>query len=115
MAGTGVTARNRADGSVVIEVHGDLGVAATAQLQRTLAHAMVRQRPVRIVLDLMRAGRLPDELIGSVVAAVQVGVDCAVPMLVWRPRPDVARQLRAAGLPKGRIRAERHRMYSAIG
>jgi anti-anti-sigma regulatory factor len=114
VAGTGVTTRSRSDGSVVIEVRGDLGAAATHQLQRALAHVMVRQRPARVVLDLMRAGRLPAESIGSVVAAHQVAADCAVAMVVWRPRPDVASLLRAAGLPGNRIRAERRLTHSRI-
>lgn len=105
MSGTPVTSRPGRGGSVVVEVRGDVGVAATTQLRQELLRALLRGRPSRVVVDLAHAGDLVAEGIGTVVAADQVATDRRLPMVVYRPSSEVAARLRRAGLPKVRIRS----------
>lgn len=104
MSGTPVTSRRGPGGSVVVEVRGDVNVAATPQLRQELLRALLRGRPSRVVVDLANAGDMVSEGIGTVVAADQVASDRRVPMVVYGPSSEVADRLRRAGLPRVHIK-----------
>lgn len=94
-----VVTRTRRDGSVVVELRGDIGLAATAELRHALVSALLRRRPVRVVVDMRRVRQVAAEGIGTVVAGREVAADRDVVMVIHRPTAMVAGQLRAAGLP----------------
>jgi anti-anti-sigma factor len=94
-----VTTRSRSDGSVVVELRGDIGPQATGQLCRALIDAVFHRRPALVVLDMRRTRRIDPQGVGAVVAGRDLAADRRTPVIVHRPSPDVARQLRAAGLP----------------
>jgi anti-anti-sigma regulatory factor len=94
-----VTTRSLRDGSVVVELRGDIGPGATALLCRALVDAVLHRQPALVVLDMHRTRRIDPQGVGAVIAGRDVAADCDTPMIVHRPSPVVARQLRAAGLP----------------
>ncbi len=89
----------RSDGSVVVELRGDFGPHATGMLCRALIDAVFHSRSARVVLDMRRARRIDPQGVGAVIAVRDVAADRDTDMIVHRPSPVVARQLRAAGLP----------------
>jgi anti-anti-sigma regulatory factor len=94
-----VTTRLRRDGSVVVELRGDIGPQATGVLCRALVDAVLRRRPVLVVLDMRRTRRIDPQGVGALIAGQDLAADRDTPVIVHRPSPGVARQLRAAGLP----------------
>lgn len=103
MTGTVVNTRRPTGRVVVIRVCGDVEGAGIARLRSALLGALLRGASQRVVLDLQAADRLAAEAIGAVVAADQIAADRGLAMVVRRPRPPVAQQLREAGLPRARI------------
>jgi anti-anti-sigma factor len=94
-----VTTRLLSDGSVVVELRGDIGPKATALLCRALVDAVLHRQPALVVLDMRRTRRIDPQGVGAVLAGRDVAADHDTDMIVHRPSPVVARQLRAAGLP----------------
>jgi anti-anti-sigma regulatory factor len=94
-----VTTRLRSDGSVVVELRGDIGPQATGLLCRALVDAVLHRRSALVVLDMRRTRRIDPQGVGAVVAGRDVAADQDTVMIVHRPSAGVARQLRAAGLP----------------
>jgi anti-anti-sigma regulatory factor len=94
-----VSTRSRSDGSVVVELRGDIGPQSTGLLCRALVDAVLRRRPALVVLDMRRTRRIDPQGVGAVIAGRDLAADRDTPVIVHRPNPGVARQLRAAGLP----------------
>lgn len=94
-----VTTRSRSDGSVVVELRGDIGPQAIGLLCRALVDAVLHRRPALVVLDMRRARRIDPQGVGAVIAGRDLAADRDTPVIVHRPNPGVASQLRAAGLP----------------
>jgi anti-anti-sigma factor len=99
VVGALVRTRVASNGSMVVQVRGHVGQAATAQLRRALLHALLRVPSSRLVVDLRDAGWVDPLGVGAVVAGCDVAGDRAVSVVVHRPTRGVARRLRAAGLP----------------
>jgi anti-anti-sigma factor len=99
VVGALVRTRVASNGSMVVQVRGHIGEAATAQLRRALLHALLRVRSHRLVVDLRGAGRVDPLGVGTVVAGCEVASDRSMSVVVHRPTRGVARRLRAAGLP----------------
>lgn len=99
MARQPVTTRSRTDGSVVVELRGDIGPADTRQICLALVDAVLHRHAAVVVLDLRLACRIDPQGVGAVVAGRDVAADHNLRMIVHRPSPVLARQLRAAGLP----------------
>jgi hypothetical protein len=94
-----VTIRSRSDGRVVVELRGDIGPQAVGLLCRALVDAVMHRRPALVVLDMRHARRIDPQGVGAVIAGRDLAADRGTPVIVHRPNPGVARQLRAAGLP----------------
>ncbi|GAA4441463.1 STAS domain-containing protein [Phytohabitans houttuyneae] len=99
MVGALVRTRVASNGSMVVQVRGNVSEAATAQLRRALLHALLRVRSRRLVVDLREAGRVDPLGVGALVAGCDVAGDRSVSVVVHRPTHGVDRRLRAAGLP----------------
>lgn len=90
-------------GVVVIEVLGDIGAVASAQLRSALVRAIRHADPTRVVVDLRRAGEIAPEGVGAVVAGADVATDSGVLMMVRDAAPAIAEQLLVGGLPHSRV------------
>ncbi|MDG4823181.1 STAS domain-containing protein [Asanoa sp. WMMD1127] len=90
-------------GVVVIEVRGDVGSTAAAELRAALVRAIRHTGPVRLVIDLRDAGHIEPEGIGAVVASADVASDSGVAMTVRDAAPEVAEELLVAGLPRAQV------------
>ncbi len=97
----------RSDGSVVVELRGDIGPHATGQLCRALVDAVFHSESALVVLDMRRTRWIDPQGVGALVAVRDVAADRDTEMIVHRPSRMVARQLRAAGLPGACISSRR--------
>jgi anti-anti-sigma regulatory factor len=106
MRGSVLEVRTSADGSVVITVHGVLGLDEAVELRQVLVHTVRRVRPLRLIVDLGDAPELDPVNVGSVAAACGLGDDHQVAVFVLNPSALLAAQLTAAGVPHQRLRQD---------
>jgi anti-sigma B factor antagonist len=87
-----------ADGSVLVEVRGEIDVSSADRLGRVLVDAATRLHPARIVVDLLHLTFIDSTGIGALVsghnAARAVGAD----FRLRHPSPFVITQLRQTGV-----------------
>jgi anti-anti-sigma factor len=93
---------------LVIEVRGDVDVAATAALREALVRAVLRGRPTRVVVDLRKTVQLDAMAIGAIIAASQIATDRQLAMVIRAAQPTMAAQFAAAGMPRAQLQS-RHR------
>jgi anti-anti-sigma factor len=98
VAGALVSARRRADGTVVVEVRGELDVASAAQLRAALVNTVANLRPVGIVVDLLHVTFVDSTGIGAIAAGQNAAHAVGVGFRVTNPTPFVSQQLRIMGL-----------------
>jgi anti-anti-sigma regulatory factor len=84
--------------TTVIVLCGDIVESDLPDLCRSLADAIVRRRPRRVVVDLSRATALDPTAIGALVAAGDTAPDLHVVLGVRSPDPAVTADLAALGL-----------------
>jgi anti-anti-sigma regulatory factor len=104
MRSTALEVQTSADGSVVITLHGSVGLDKAVELRQVLVHTVRRIRPLRLILDLSDVPDLDPINLGSVVAACDLGDDLQVAVFVHNPTSALAEQLTAAGVPHQRLR-----------
>jgi anti-sigma B factor antagonist len=66
--GTLINTHRSTDGSVVVEIGGDIDVASADRLCRILVDAATRLRPTRVVVDLLYLTFIDSTGIGALVA-----------------------------------------------
>jgi anti-anti-sigma factor len=93
-----VNARRLADGTVVIEVRGEIDVASAAQLRTTLIDTVSNLRPICIVVDLRHVTFVDSTGIGALAAGQNAARAVGVGFRVSNPTPFVRQQLRIMGL-----------------
>ena len=105
MSNTAVDVRTGADGSVVVQPHGPMGVDCAVLFQQILVHTVRRVRPLRLILDL---GDVPDVdpiNVGTLAALCDLADDSHVIVSIENSTAEIALQLMTAGVPPQRLRA----------
>ena len=93
-----VNARRLADGTVVIEIRGELDVASAGLLRARLVDTVATLRPICIVVDLRHVTFVDSTGIGAIAAGQNAARLVGVGFQVIHPTPFVAQQLRIMGL-----------------
>jgi anti-anti-sigma regulatory factor len=99
-----VDIRTTADGTVVVQPHGIVGVECSVELQQALVHAVRRLRPHRLILDLADVRELDSINVGTVAAICDLGADHQVAVFIDDPAPAIATKLHAAGVHHRHLR-----------
>jgi anti-anti-sigma factor len=90
--------RRLADGTVAIEIRGEIDVASADQLRNTLIHTATNVRPVRIVVDMLHVTFVDSSGIGALAAGQNAARSVGVGFAVSNPAAFVRQQLRMMGL-----------------
>jgi anti-anti-sigma factor len=90
--------RRLADGTVAIEIRGEIDVASADQLRSTLIHTATNVRPVRIVVDMLHVTFVDSSGIGALAAGRNAARSVGVGFTVSNPAAFVRQQLRMMGL-----------------
>jgi anti-anti-sigma factor len=93
-----VSTRRLADGTVVVDIRGELDSATANQLRDVLVDTVSRVRPVRVQADLLHVTFMDSMGIGALAAGRNAAEAVGVPFEVVNPGPFVASQLRMLGL-----------------
>jgi anti-anti-sigma factor len=98
MAAALINTRRSADGSVVVEVRGEIDFETSGRLRDILVDAASRLMPIRVVVDLLHVTFIDSTGIGALAAgrnaAHRVGIDFSL----RHPGPFVTERLRQIGL-----------------
>jgi anti-anti-sigma factor len=87
-----------ADGTVVVDVRGELDVASTATLRDELSARVVATRPPRVVVDLGLVTFMDGAALGALLRVQRSARSVGASLRVANPSPFVARLLDAAGV-----------------
>jgi anti-anti-sigma factor len=90
--------RRLADGTVAIEIRGEIDVAHADQLRTTLVDTVTNVRPVRIVVDLLHVTFVDSSGIGALAAGQNAARSVGIGFVVTNPATFVRQQLRMMGL-----------------
>jgi anti-anti-sigma factor len=93
-----------ADGSVVVQPHGDVGAEHAVELRQVLVHAVRTLRPHRLIVDLADVDHLDSINLGTVAAICLLAADHHVAVFVDDPTVVIAAQLHAAGVHDRHLR-----------
>ena len=93
MAATLINTMRGADGTVVVEIRGEIDVANADRVRQVLLNAS-RQQPVRLVVDLLHATFIDSTGIGALVAGCHAARELGVPLRIRQPGPFIEAQLR---------------------
>ncbi|MEV0731831.1 STAS domain-containing protein [Polymorphospora sp. NPDC050346] len=86
------------DGTVVVELRGELDLATNDALRAMLVDLVEAQRPPRIVVDLLHVSFVDSTGIGALLAGYNAAIDSGVGYRVRAVAPFVERQLRLTGV-----------------
>jgi anti-sigma B factor antagonist len=98
MAGILINTRRASDGSVLIDVRGDVDIEGSARLRHLLVETVTRTRPGRIVVDLLHVTFIDSTGIGALAAGRNAAHQVGVGFTLRHPSGFVAQQLRQTGL-----------------
>jgi anti-sigma B factor antagonist len=93
-----MSTRRLADGTVAIEIRGEIDVAHADQLRTTLIHTATNVRPIRIVVDMLHVTFVDSSGIGALAAGQNAASTVGVGFAVSNPATFVRQQLRMMGL-----------------
>jgi anti-anti-sigma factor len=86
------------DGTVVVDLRGELDLAINDALRALLVDTAVRMKPPRIVVDMLHVSFVDSTGIGALAAGYNAAQSSGVDFSVRHLAPFVARQLRITGL-----------------
>jgi len=86
------------DGSVLVEVRGEIDLLCAERLERIFVETATRRRPARIVVDLLHVTFIDSTGIGALVAGRNAAHALGIGFTVRQPDGFVAGQLRQTGL-----------------
>jgi anti-anti-sigma factor len=98
VTGTLINKVQGTDGGVVVEIRGEIDMACADRLSGVLVTTATRQRPARVVVDLMHVTFIDSTGIGALVAGRNAAHALGIPFTVRRPSTFVVSQLRQTGL-----------------
>jgi anti-sigma B factor antagonist len=93
-----MSTRRLADGTVAIEIRGEIDVEHADQLRTTLISTATHVRPVRIVVDMLHVTFVDSSGIGALAAGQNAARTVGIGFAVSNPAPFVRQQLRMMGL-----------------
>jgi anti-sigma B factor antagonist len=85
------------DGTIVVEIRGEVDVASSDRLRRVLRDA-ARERPTGVIVDLLYVTFIDSTGIGALAAGYNTAHAYGVPYEVRQARPFILTQLRQTGL-----------------
>lgn len=100
-----VDRKELADGTVVIDLRGELDLAINDALRALLVDT-ARLRPTRIVVDMLHVSFVDSTGIGALAAGYTAARNAGVPFGVRHLAPFIAEQLRMTGLYEHLVSAE---------
>lgn len=86
------------DGSVRVEVRGEIDLQNSNRLRETIVHSVTRLRPALIVVDLLHVTFIDSIGVGALAAGFNAARRLGVSFTLRNPRGLVAQQLRQTGL-----------------
>jgi anti-anti-sigma factor len=98
MAGALINTRRAPDGSLLVEVRGEIDLEASDRLRSILIDTAARQRPTRIMVDLLHVTFIDTTGIGALAAGRNAAQRIGLGFAVRHPNAFVAAQLRQTGL-----------------
>ena len=98
MAGTLINTRRAPDGSLLVEVRGEIDLQASGRLRNILVDAATHQMPTRIMVDLLHVTFIDSTGIGALAAGRNAAQRVRLGFAVRNPNAFVAAQLRQTGL-----------------
>jgi anti-anti-sigma factor len=98
MADAVVKQRVLHDGTVIIDLRGELDIAVNESLRNLLTDIITTRRPPRMVVDMRHVVFVDSTGIGALVAAYHAATTAGVEFEVQQIAPFVEKQLRATGL-----------------
>ena len=93
-----INTRRASDGSVIVEIRGEVDVSSSTRLWQILVDAANGLRPTRMVVDLLYLTFIDSTGIGALVAGRNHARTLGVGFTVRNPSPFVTTQLRHTGL-----------------
>ncbi|WP_433373021.1 STAS domain-containing protein [Actinoplanes sp. CA-142083] len=103
MSNFSIGVRTDADGSLVIRPHGALDADCAVQFRQTLVHAVRKLRPLRLIVDLAEVAAIDPINLGTLAALCGLADDHQVVVFLRNANPELAGELRAAGVPPQRF------------
>src|SRR4051794_41359038 len=97
-AGATIHTQRAADGSVVVNIRGEIDVSSTDRLRRVLVDTANQVRPVRIVVDLLHVTFIDSTGLSALVAGSNAARTVGIGFTVRNPNAFVVTQLRQTGL-----------------
>jgi anti-anti-sigma factor len=86
------------DGSVVVEIRGEIDVSSADRLRRVLVDAATQLRPPGVVVDLLHLTFIDSTGIGALVAGRNAARTVGIGFTLRHPGPFVVDRLRQTGL-----------------
>ncbi|GII25663.1 hypothetical protein Pme01_52600 [Planosporangium mesophilum] len=93
-----ISTHRLADGTMVVDVRGELDVASTATLRDDLASRVVALRPPAVVIDLGLVTFMDSTALTALINVQRSARSVGATMRVTNPSPFVANLLRTAGV-----------------
>jgi anti-sigma B factor antagonist/stage II sporulation protein AA (anti-sigma F factor antagonist) len=97
MGSLGINTRRRIDGSVVVELSGELDYATVGLLEEAVREALTGAIVPSVVVDCARLTFVDSTGVGALVAAHRVAGDQCVPLVLTNPSPFVRDLLEITG------------------
>jgi anti-anti-sigma factor len=95
-----------ADGTVVVELRGELDLSINEALRLLLVETATTVRPPRIVVDMLHVSFVDSTGIGALAAGYAAARETGVAFTVRHLAPFIAEQLRLTGLYDHLVKAE---------
>jgi anti-sigma B factor antagonist len=98
VAGATIHTQQTNDGTIVVEVRGEVDLTSSDRLRHVLVDLANQRRPVRLVVDLLHVTFIDSTGIGALAAASNAARVVGVGFTLRNPSPFVLTQLRQTGL-----------------
>jgi anti-anti-sigma factor len=99
-----VNVETGADGSLIVQPHGDVDADRAVELRQILVHAVRHVRPLRLIVDLRDVSGIDPINLGTLAAVCDLADDHHVAVFLDDSSPEISEQLAGAGVPRQRLR-----------
>jgi len=93
-----VTEKVLDDGTLIIELHGELDIAVNDALRDMLVDTINRRRPARVVVTMRHVAFVDSTGLGALIAGYNAARDAGVTFEVREVAAFIEQQMRAAGV-----------------
>lgn len=98
MADAVVSQRVQDDGTIVLDLRGELDIAVNDALRDVLVDTITNRRPPRLVVSMRYVTFIDSTGMGALIAGYEAARSCGVEYVVDDVAPFVERQLRTTGI-----------------